>query len=33
MHHLDAGLAALNVRIPDEHLARIDTLMTPGTRS
>ncbi len=32
MHHLDAGLAALSVRIPDEHLARIDALVAPGTR-
>jgi aryl-alcohol dehydrogenase-like predicted oxidoreductase len=33
MHHLEGGLAALNVKIPDEHLARIDTLTTPGTRT
>jgi aryl-alcohol dehydrogenase-like predicted oxidoreductase len=33
MRHLDDGLAALNVRIPDEHCARIDTLVEPGTRT
>ena len=32
MRHLDAALAALNVRIPEEHLARIDQLVPPGTR-
>jgi aryl-alcohol dehydrogenase-like predicted oxidoreductase len=31
-HHLDAGFAALKVRIPDEHLARIDALVSPGTK-
>jgi len=33
MHHLDGGLAALNVQIPDEHLKRIDALAPPATRS
>jgi aryl-alcohol dehydrogenase-like predicted oxidoreductase len=33
LRHLDAGFAALNVRIPDEHLARIDALVAPGTRA
>ncbi len=33
MRHLEDGLASLNVRIPDEHLARIDALVAPGTRS
>ncbi|MEO8606097.1 MAG: aldo/keto reductase [bacterium] len=32
MHHLDAGFESLKVRIPDEHLARIDELVPPGTR-
>lgn len=30
--HLDAGLEALAVRIPDEHLSRIDALVPPGGR-
>ncbi len=30
--HLDASLEALSVRIPSEHLARIDALVPPGTR-
>ena len=30
--HLDASLEALGLRIPDEHLARIDELVAPGTR-
>lgn len=30
--HLDASFEALGVRIPDEHLARIDQLVAPGTR-
>ena len=33
MRHLDAGFEALGVRIPDEHLARIDALVAPGTRA
>jgi aryl-alcohol dehydrogenase (NADP+) len=33
MHHLDAGFEALGVKIPDEHLSRIDTLVPPGTRA
>jgi aryl-alcohol dehydrogenase-like predicted oxidoreductase len=33
MKHLDGALAALNVRIPDEHLTRIDQLVAPGTRA
>src|SRR5262249_16806004 len=32
MKHLDGGLAALKVQIPDEHLARIDELVAPGSR-
>ncbi len=32
MRHLDGALAALKVRIPDVHLARIDQLVAPGTR-
>ncbi len=31
--HLDASFEALSVRIPDEHLARIDRLVPPGTRA
>ena len=30
--HLDANFEALGVCIPDEHLARIDALVAPGTR-
>jgi aryl-alcohol dehydrogenase-like predicted oxidoreductase len=30
--HLDASFEALTVKIPDEHLARIDELVAPGTR-
>ncbi len=30
--HLDAAFEALTVTIPDEHLARIDALVPPGTR-
>jgi len=30
--HLDAGFESLNVRIPQEHLDRIDTLVPPGGR-
>ena len=30
--HLDAGLAAIGVTIPDEQLTRIDRLVPPGTR-
>jgi aryl-alcohol dehydrogenase-like predicted oxidoreductase len=33
MRHLDAAFEALTVQIPDEHLARIDALVQPGTRS
>lgn len=33
MSHLDGALAALKVRIPDDHLARIDQLVPPGTRA
>ncbi len=33
MQHLDGALAALNVRIPDEHSSRIDQLAPPGMRS
>ncbi|MFI5366782.1 MAG: aldo/keto reductase [Candidatus Binatia bacterium] len=33
MRHLDGALAALPVCIPDEHLARIDALVPPGTRA
>ena len=33
MRHLDAGFEALPVKIPDEHLARIDALVQPGTRA
>ena len=33
MQHLDAGFEALGVKIPDEHLARIDALVPPGTRA
>jgi aryl-alcohol dehydrogenase-like predicted oxidoreductase len=33
MHHLDAGLEALAVKIPDEHLKRIDQLVQPGGRA
>jgi aryl-alcohol dehydrogenase-like predicted oxidoreductase len=32
MRHLDEGLAALAVRIPDQHRTRIDALVEPGTR-
>ena len=32
MRHLDGALAALRVRIPEEHLRRIDELVAPGTR-
>ncbi len=32
MRHLDAGIEALSVKIPDAHLARIDELVAPGTR-
>ena len=32
MRHLDGALAALRVRIPEEHLRRIDALVAPGTR-
>jgi aryl-alcohol dehydrogenase-like predicted oxidoreductase len=32
MKHLDGALTALRVKIPDEHLARIDKLVEPGTR-
>ena len=32
MRHLDAGLEALKVTIPDEQLARIDQLVPPGSR-
>jgi len=32
MRHLDGALAALRVRIPEEHLRRIDGLVAPGTR-
>src|SRR5207249_2296087 len=32
MRHLDGALGALKFRIPDEHVARIDQLVTPGTR-
>jgi aryl-alcohol dehydrogenase-like predicted oxidoreductase len=31
MRHLEDSLAALRVKIPDEHLARIDELVAPGT--
>jgi aryl-alcohol dehydrogenase-like predicted oxidoreductase len=31
--HLDACFEALNVKIPEEHLARIDELVAPGTQS
>ena len=31
--HLDACFEALGVKIPTEHLARIDELVPPGTRS
>jgi len=31
MHHLDAGIEALGVKIPDAHLKRIDELVAPGT--
>lgn len=30
--HLDSALAALRMTIPDEHLARIDQIVLPGTR-
>jgi hypothetical protein len=33
MRHLDAALAALSVGIPEEHAARIDLLVPPGTRA
>ena len=33
LRHLDAGIAALGIAIPDEHLRRIDALVPPGTRS
>ncbi len=33
MRHLDDGLRALSVRIPDDHLARIDALVPPGTNA
>lgn len=33
MRHLEAGFEALPVSIPDEHLARIDALVQPGTRA
>jgi aryl-alcohol dehydrogenase-like predicted oxidoreductase len=33
MRHLDGALAAMPVCIPDEHLARIDALVPPGTRA
>ena len=33
IRHLDAGFEALSVKIPDAHLARIDELVAPGTRS
>ena len=32
MRHLDAGIEALGVKIPDAHLKRIDELVAPGTR-
>jgi aryl-alcohol dehydrogenase-like predicted oxidoreductase len=31
MRHLDDALRALDVRIPEEHLARIDAPVAPGT--
>ena len=31
MRHLDAGVEALGVKIPDAHLKRIDELVAPGT--
>jgi aryl-alcohol dehydrogenase-like predicted oxidoreductase len=30
--HLDASFEALTVKIPDEHLSRIDALVAPGGR-
>ena len=33
MRHLEDGLPSLSVQIPDEHLARIDALVEPGTRA
>lgn len=33
MPHLEAALPALTLTIPDAHLARIDTLVPPGTRA
>jgi aryl-alcohol dehydrogenase-like predicted oxidoreductase len=30
--HLDASFEALSVKIPEEHLTRIDALVAPGTR-
>jgi len=32
MRHLDGALAALRVKIPEEHYPRIDALVAPGTR-
>jgi aryl-alcohol dehydrogenase-like predicted oxidoreductase len=32
MRHLDGALAALRVRIPEEHLRRVDALVAPGSR-
>lgn len=32
MRHLDGALAALRVKIPEEHQAKIDQLVLPGTR-
>jgi aryl-alcohol dehydrogenase-like predicted oxidoreductase len=32
MRHLEGAFAALSVCIPDQHLARIDQLVAPGTR-
>ena len=33
MRHLDGALAALKVKIPDEHAQRIDALVPPGARA
>jgi aryl-alcohol dehydrogenase-like predicted oxidoreductase len=33
LRHLEGALAALRIAIPDEHLARIDSLVEPGTRA
>jgi aryl-alcohol dehydrogenase-like predicted oxidoreductase len=33
MRHLDEALRAVDVRLPDDHLARIDALVEPGANA